>query len=337
VRVSYSQRGSRHLSDTRGWPARGLLGEGTVAVVDDRSSSKAPAISPVGTALSDPGGEMPERLWPDAAQDLASGATHDRVRTDSLPDSGRGLTAPRCTLVVRDGPFAGRRFEVESTLEIGRQSTSCRLDDDRVSHRHAVVRVDGHDVVIEDLGSTNGTWVNGVRVDGPVALRDEDVVRVGATTLAVELSAPSTVLSASPAQHVSQGHAPTPAINRRKAPGIAPDPSHEPVPAPPGPASPASGLSRSFAGDSATGGGQAAAIALIEPQELPSRARRSIIIVALTAALIVAAIVTALILLADGNPRKSTAGPHTTSSALSFYPAAGPGTEPHRPTAGQPT
>jgi pSer/pThr/pTyr-binding forkhead associated (FHA) protein len=107
------------------------------------------------------------------------------------PDSKTAAVQPRCALVVRDGPLAGRRFGVESRLEIGRHGTDCTLDDHQVSHRHAAVTVDRDAMVIEDLGSTNGTWVNGVRITGPVALHDGDLVRVGATTLAVELAAPS--------------------------------------------------------------------------------------------------------------------------------------------------
>ena len=39
-----------------------------------------------------------------------------------------------------------------------------RLDSDRVSRRHCVVTKDAHGVVVRDLGSTNGTWINGWRV-----------------------------------------------------------------------------------------------------------------------------------------------------------------------------
>jgi pSer/pThr/pTyr-binding forkhead associated (FHA) protein len=98
-------------------------------------------------------------------------------------------TAPGCTLVVTGGPLAGRQFEVESKLEIGREGTACTLGDDQVSRRHAFVRIDGNDVVIEDLGSTNGTWVNGLRITAPVAIHDGDVVHIGTTTLAVKVTA----------------------------------------------------------------------------------------------------------------------------------------------------
>jgi pSer/pThr/pTyr-binding forkhead associated (FHA) protein len=40
--------------------------------------------------------------------------------------------------------------------------------------------------VIEDLGSSNGTWVNGVRIEGPTALAPGDVVRIGQLTVRVE-------------------------------------------------------------------------------------------------------------------------------------------------------
>jgi pSer/pThr/pTyr-binding forkhead associated (FHA) protein len=124
-------------------------------------------------------------------------------RTEAYAEPEREPTAPMCTLVVKDGPLAGLRFEVEPKLEIGRKGTDCALEDSQVSSRHAVVRVAGDDVLIEDLGSTNGTWVNRLRIDRPVALSDRDIVRVGATTLAVELRAPGPALAS------ASGHSPS--------------------------------------------------------------------------------------------------------------------------------
>lgn len=54
-----------------------------------------------------------------------------------------------------------------------------RVHDLAVSRRHARISVDGNGVVIEDLGSRNGTWVNEVRLEGPRPLADGDEVRMG--------------------------------------------------------------------------------------------------------------------------------------------------------------
>jgi len=53
------------------------------------------------------------------------------------------------------------------------------IDSPRASRRHAVVRVSGDEAVIEDLGSKNGTLVNGSRVESPTRLRDGDRLEVG--------------------------------------------------------------------------------------------------------------------------------------------------------------
>jgi DNA-binding winged helix-turn-helix (wHTH) protein len=58
------------------------------------------------------------------------------------------------------------------------------LDFDGVSRRHARVRIDDHHrAVVEDLGSTNGTFVRGVAVQSPAPLDDGDVIKVGETEL----------------------------------------------------------------------------------------------------------------------------------------------------------
>ena len=53
------------------------------------------------------------------------------------------------------------------------------LDSVRVSRRHAKIAVDGASAVLEDLGSRNGTWVKGARIDGPVSLTDGDAISIG--------------------------------------------------------------------------------------------------------------------------------------------------------------
>ncbi len=60
------------------------------------------------------------------------------------------------------------------------------LEDPEVSRRHAVLRRSGESVVIEDLDSTNGTFVEGERIRKPVTVGPGDQVRVGRTTLEIE-------------------------------------------------------------------------------------------------------------------------------------------------------
>lgn len=90
-------------------------------------------------------------------------------------------------LVVEIGPGGGpgRRFPVGTETSVGR-SPGCGValtDDTFVSQVHA--RVFGRDglVWVEDLGSTNGTYVNDARIDAPVPLRPGDRLQVGQTVL----------------------------------------------------------------------------------------------------------------------------------------------------------
>jgi pSer/pThr/pTyr-binding forkhead associated (FHA) protein len=74
----------------------------------------------------------------------------------------------------------GERIDVDSGMTIGR-SGDCdlSLEDTYLSSRHARVANDDGDLTIEDLGSTNGTYVNQEMVKGRVRLERGDVVQVG--------------------------------------------------------------------------------------------------------------------------------------------------------------
>jgi pSer/pThr/pTyr-binding forkhead associated (FHA) protein len=95
-------------------------------------------------------------------------------------------TAARA-LVVVDGPELGRRYAVGSTEVIaGREGPDISMSaDTTASRRHASFRTIGDGVMVRDLGSTNGTIVNGIRVQ-EMSLRPGDMVRIGGTTLRVE-------------------------------------------------------------------------------------------------------------------------------------------------------
>lgn len=94
------------------------------------------------------------------------------------------------TLVVKDGPLEGRRVEIGAELVVGREGAALTLPDLEVSRRHAVLRTDDGAVWLEDLESANGTWVNGRRIAARTQLADGDLVKLGHTTVRVELTAP---------------------------------------------------------------------------------------------------------------------------------------------------
>jgi pSer/pThr/pTyr-binding forkhead associated (FHA) protein len=92
------------------------------------------------------------------------------------------------TLVVLSGPMTGHKFQVTRPTEIGRAGTGIRLfGDPQASRRHALVEPGPSGVTVTDLGSTNGTYVNGQRVSGS-ALRPGDVLTIGTTQLRLDTS-----------------------------------------------------------------------------------------------------------------------------------------------------
>jgi hypothetical protein len=124
-------------------------------------------------------------------------------------------------LVVTTGPLAGRKFELEAELVIGREGVAVTIEDSELSRRHAAVRPIPGGFQIEDLGSLNGTFVNGKRIAEPTQLDSGDSIKLGQSVLEIEAaprSAP-TAASAVPAP-------PVPAA----APASAPGPSSSGVP-----------------------------------------------------------------------------------------------------------
>ena len=89
-------------------------------------------------------------------------------------------------VVVKTGPQAGLRLELGVELVIGRHDGDLVLQDPEVSRRHAVLRSSGGSVLVEDLDSTNGTFVNRERIRDPIVVGPGDEVRVGQTTLVIE-------------------------------------------------------------------------------------------------------------------------------------------------------
>jgi serine phosphatase RsbU (regulator of sigma subunit) len=85
------------------------------------------------------------------------------------------------SLITVNGPNTGRRFSLTGdSLIIGRQpDAAIYLEELAVSRQHArIVREQGN-FLVEDLGSSNGTWVNGVRIQGRVPLGDRDELQIG--------------------------------------------------------------------------------------------------------------------------------------------------------------
>ena len=80
----------------------------------------------------------------------------------------------------------GLHVDVLGPVVVGRSpSSDIVIDEPYVSATHARFTIQGPALVLEDLGSTNGTMVNGHAIDQPVTLRDGDEVQVGDTVMRV--------------------------------------------------------------------------------------------------------------------------------------------------------
>ena len=89
-------------------------------------------------------------------------------------------------LVAMDGPLLGQKFPLGGPIELGRESQQVPMSfDTSASRKHARIEAAGMFVNVTDLGSTNGTFVNGQRVTNATA-KNGDIVKVGATNFRIE-------------------------------------------------------------------------------------------------------------------------------------------------------
>ena len=105
------------------------------------------------------------------------------------------------TFVVKDGDLAGTTFPVQSESVLGRVDADVTIADAQISRRHLKIYPGDGYVEVEDLGSTNGSWLNGQRLQGRMRMGPGDSLRVGETTLELEaatMTAGGTVIGAAP-------------------------------------------------------------------------------------------------------------------------------------------
>lgn len=139
-------------------------------------------------------------------------------------------------LVLRAGPTPGKVFPLEKDeMFIGREANSdIVINDPEVSRKHARLFVQGGNMILEDLGSTNGTSVNGQRLTGPYVLRAGEIVTLGEKiTLLFEsvASDPNATMASSRMSSQPQFTAQSP-----QPPAYQPPAAQPPVYAPPPPA-----------------------------------------------------------------------------------------------------
>jgi pSer/pThr/pTyr-binding forkhead associated (FHA) protein len=136
-------------------------------------------------------------------------------------------------LEILEGAEAGAQVPVSGSLVIGRaDDADLTLADAGVSRSHARVSDDAGGASIEDLGSSNGTFVNGERVEGSRALGDGDQIQLGGAILRVSEGTAETQMIDPGATEAYPG----PAAAAIPEPDVQEPPAEKPfIPAPPTP------------------------------------------------------------------------------------------------------
>lgn len=153
------------------------------------------------------------------------------------PNSSVQPDRPQLQLVVHAGPLAGKGFPIRSKiLTFGRDpDNDITLDDTEVSRHHARLVQRDDQIILEDLGSTNGTLVNGKRIVNQHILQPADIISIGSSVFGVKgFAAPHTIgvtqLSSGPPPFATQK--PQPAAPASRPPS---SPASPPRPAAAGP------------------------------------------------------------------------------------------------------
>ena len=136
----------------------------------------APQVAGAGVTPSDPTVPAPSPVAPGARQ----------VKPPRAPKGRRGSVGR--LVVIEPKARRGAAFATAEEITVGR-ATTCTIgmpDDTFVSQLHARLFRDAGSVVIEDLGSTNGTYLNGKRLSAPERLTKGDRVQIGSTVFEAE-------------------------------------------------------------------------------------------------------------------------------------------------------
>jgi len=147
--------------------------------------------------------EIYDTLWPDVyvqeaniknlIAELRSAVGDDVIRTERgagyafAPEATEevGLSGSRFSVVINGVAFALR----EGRNIIGRESDAdIRLALPAVSRRHAAVVIDGEDAMVQDLGSRNGTFLNGEKLEAARPLRSGDEIRMAQTAIRFQIA-----------------------------------------------------------------------------------------------------------------------------------------------------
>lgn len=102
---------------------------------------------------------------------------------DTLTDNPDNESLSEAYLHVQRGPLAGTVIPLQPGANIFGREEGYILPDEHVSRRHARIMAVSGEYLLTDLGSTNGTVVNGQRIKGATVLQHGDIIQLGGTLM----------------------------------------------------------------------------------------------------------------------------------------------------------
>jgi predicted component of type VI protein secretion system len=112
-------------------------------------------------------------------EEAAPGEDSQTLRADVKKKPPKKTDHPRARVVIISGDQAGAAYPLKDTVSLGRaDSCTIVLKDAKTSRQHAQIQQHGDEFIIVDLSSSNGTFVNGQRIDEHV-LQNNDEVQIG--------------------------------------------------------------------------------------------------------------------------------------------------------------
>ncbi|MBS2020797.1 MAG: FHA domain-containing protein [Deltaproteobacteria bacterium] len=174
-------------ADREGTPARSRI-----AAFEDEPTNFGSTPRPAragASSITTQGQKSPARMSQSPIQPVASYSTNHTGPAQA--------SVPRLILHGPNGP-AGE-YPLGTNNVLGRSTgASVRLADREVSRKHSELDFEGGQWVVKDLGSSNGTYVNGKRIFGPTALKEGDEVLIGTSRMTFHLASLPTAAAPKP-------------------------------------------------------------------------------------------------------------------------------------------
>ncbi len=108
----------------------------------------------------------------------------DKTRLEEVRTGLLGL------LWIKEGNRRGKTYDIRHGTIVGRREGNVRVDDDLVSKQHAKFTIEEDKFVIWDLGTSNGTFVNGTKIRAATPLSENDEIKIGSIVFVLKTLGP---------------------------------------------------------------------------------------------------------------------------------------------------